>query len=264
MLDFISMLGIGLAAGILGAILGIGGGIIMLPATQFILGFNPVNAVGTTLLAVVFTSVSGAVGHYRQGNVKVREALLIGTGGLGGVSLGSYVFKQHLSNDFASLQLLMGLLFISMTIKMLSESYQDWKNYNNGKSPEIKGKTAPFYALILLGLFTGMLTGMMGIGGGFIMVPAMIWLFGAAPYEAVGTTLLAMLPIAATGALIKLNQQFVDINAGIIIGLGTILGAQIGVYVSRCIPQLAFKILFTLIFAYLSFNYLSNSLVTFL
>ena len=114
-------------AGVAGALLGISGGIIMLPVNQFILGFSPAIAVGTSLFAAIFTTTSGAYGHFRNGNVRIKSALLIGGGGLVGVLLGSYVFKAYLSNNTAILQMLLGLLFLFMAVRMSRETYREWR-----------------------------------------------------------------------------------------------------------------------------------------
>lgn len=253
MLNTTIMVLTGLVAGILSAILGIGGGIIMLPATQLLLQFDPTTAVATTLLAVALTSFSGAVGHYRNGRVKVKNALLVGTGGIIGVLAGSFIFKVYLSKNTDYIQILLGILFLLMAYRMVKELLKDIKNQK--PKVNIAKLTSPLW-FIALGMITGMLTGMLGLGGGFIMVPAMMWLFGAEPIEAVGTTLLAMLPIALVGAIIKLGQGFVNVNAGLVIGLGSILGAQIGVKISTLINPYIFKGLFSIIFIYLAFSYL--------
>lgn len=246
----------GCLAGLVGALLGVSGGIVMLPANQFILGLSPLAAVGTSLFAAVFTTLSGAYGHFHGGNVQVKKALLISAGGLVGVFSGSYIFEKYLSANILLLQFLLGLLFLSMAVRMGRETWQEWRG--NGKSnpflsPAVKSEAV---ILIMLGLVTGIIAGVFGVGGGFIIVPALIWFFAAEPYEAVGTALLAMLPYVATGGLIKLQQGFVDLQLGLLLGLGTIIGAQLGVVGSKRINPLTFKILFTLIFIYLAWKYM--------
>ena len=257
MLMYLIALTSGCLAGIVGALLGVSGGIIMLPVNQFILGFSPAVAVGTSLFAAIFTTTSGAYGHFRNGNVHVESALLIGGGGLAGVLLGSYVFKAYLSDNTATLEMLLGLLFLFMAIHMGRETYREWRK---GET-EIRPQRAPYkyqsLLLALLGLLTGTMAGVFGVGGGFILVPVLIWCFPAKPYEAVGTTLLAMLPYIAAGAVIKTHQNFVNLPSGLLLGLGAIAGAQLGVVLSRNINQLIFKLIFTLIFLYLSGQYLS-------
>lgn len=240
----------------MGALLGVSGGIIMLPANQFILGFEPVIAVGTSLFAAIFTTMSGSYGHFRAGNVRVKSALLIGGGGLAGVLLGSYIFKVYLSSNTTILELLLGLLFLFMAIRMGREAYQEWKNGVKDKdiSP-VTSKWRPLL-LILLGLLTGTMAGVFGIGGGFILVPVLIWYFAATPYRAVGTALLAMLPYITLGGILKMQQGFVNLPAGLFLGIGAIAGAQLGVVVSRKVKPLLFKLIFTMIFVYLAIQYL--------
>lgn len=260
MLVYVIALITGSLAGMLGSLLGISGGIIMLPANQFILGFSPVVAVGTSLLAAIFTTSSGAYGHFRDGNVRLRSALLIGSGGLAGVLLGSHLFKAYLSSNTAILELLLGMLFLFMAFRMGLEVYREWRQ----GAPQNRILQSPVQyqtiKLLLLGLLTGTMAGVFGIGGGFILVPVLIWYFGAQPYTAVGTTLLAMLPYIAVGGLIKLQQGFVNLPVALLLGLGAIIGAQFGVVISHKVKPLLFKLIFTMIFLYLAWQYLLPNL----
>ncbi|MGI6487623.1 MAG: sulfite exporter TauE/SafE family protein [Syntrophomonadaceae bacterium] len=245
----------GALAGMVGALLGVSGGIIMLPANQFILGFSPPLAVGTSLFAAIFTTISGGYGHFRQGNVQVKTALLIGSAGLVGTLLGSYIFKAYLSANAQLLEFLLGLLFLSMTVRMSREAYKEWRGQPNNK-PGSARVNSEIVHLLLLGLVTGTMAGIFGVGGGFLIVPALIWFLAFEPYMAVGTTLLAMLPYITLGSMIKLQQGFVNLPAGLLLGVGAILGAQLGVIISRKVSPLTFKIIFTLLFFYLSCRYL--------
>ncbi|MBO8158899.1 sulfite exporter TauE/SafE family protein [Thermosyntropha sp.] len=255
-MSILMVLLMGMTAGILGAILGIGGGVVMLPASEILLGLSSPVAVGTTLFAVIFTSVSGAFGHYRKGNVEVKSGLLVALGGITGVCAGSYIFKQYLTTNVELLKVLLGIIFLIMAAKMAWEVYAGWQK--GEKADETKEKKIPFYYLILLGIFTGTLTGLLGLGGGFIMVPAMMWMLNLKPAKAAGTTLLAMLPIALFGGMIKLLQGFVDFETGFLMGLGTVIGAQIGVKISNVIRPELFKVCFTIIFILLAFDYLQS------
>ncbi|MEA1960793.1 MAG: sulfite exporter TauE/SafE family protein [Bacillota bacterium] len=257
MVSSLILLVIGVMAGMIGSVLGLGGAVIMLPAMQIFLGYDAVMAVGTTLLAVVFTSLSGALGHFKAGNVQVRSGIWVGCGGLMGVLVGSYVFKKYLSCSMEGLSYIMGVLFLGMAVKMGLEVYSDLKGHDQGQgNSEETVSSEPVVGLLLLGMVTGTLTGMLGIGGGFIMVPGMMWLFGASAHVAVGSTLLAMLPIATVGAIIKLSQGFVFPMAGLILGIGTAVGAQLGVKVSRYLSPTMLRILFSILFIILAFDYL--------
>lgn len=264
MLTYVIAVVAGILAGLLGALLGVGGGVVMLPATQFLMNFPPTLSIGTTLFAVIFTSASGAFGHFRAGNVLARASLLIGAGGLMGVGLGSHIFKQYLSRSTALLELLLGILFLYMAVRMAGEVWrmaQAEAEKPAGKTVEARpNQSLPVVQLLLLGLITGLLSGIMGLGGGFIMVPGIMWIMSVTPYQAVGSTLLAMFPIALLGGSIKLQQGFVNLPVGLLLGMGTIVGAQLGVKISPRVKPLLFKSVFALLFLYLFLNYTWSAL----
>lgn len=247
---------IGMLAGILGAVLGIGGGIIMLPLSGLLLGFDPATAVGTTLFAVFFTAVSGSYGHFKNGNVKIKDGLLVGTGGVIGLLPASYLFKHYLSTNMDLLESLLGFLFLFFALRIAYNFFQEWRGNSNRQQEETFEQNNNFLKPLLLGIITGMFSGILGIGGGFIMVPGLLLLFAISPVQAVGTSLFAMIPISGIGGLIKLFQGFVNLPVGIFLGVGTIIGAQMGVQISGLIKPLVFKGLFALLFFCLAVSYL--------
>lgn len=248
---------VGVAAGVLGAIIGVGGAVVMLPATEYLLNLSTANSIGTTLFAVMFTALSGAWGHYRQGNVNFAWGLRVGVGGLVGVVLGSYLFKEYFSSREQLLTLMLAVLFGFMAVRMARDTWRELRNGDQDQNqPEPR---APLWTMPLIGVIVGCLTGILGLGGGFLIVPAMIWLYGAAPYLAVGTTLLAIFPITAVGAFTKLSQGFVVLPIALLMGLGTLAGVQLGVPITRIIKPVVFKGMFTLLFILLTVSYLFSS-----
>lgn len=260
MLSYFLMILVGVLAGILGAIIGVGGAVVMLPATEFLMNLSTVNSIGTTLFAVMFTALSGAWGHYRQGNVNVSWGLLVGSGGLLGVVLGSYLFKEYLSTQEHLLTLMLAVLFAFFAIRMARDTCQEMKNRDRVQIQTQIVSKAPLWTMPIVGLVVGCLTGILGLGGGFLIVPAMIWLYGAPPYLAVGTTLLAIFPITAVGAFAKLSQGFVVLPIALLMGAGTLIGTQLGTPITRFIKPAVFKGIFTLLFILLTISYLSSSL----
>lgn len=256
-LIIVMILLIGLLAGCLGALVGLGGGVIMLPGLQLLAGFDLTKAIGTTLFAVIFTSLSAAQGHYRAGNVRLRSAGYAALGGLIGVLLGSYVFAEYLSTSFTVLEVSLGIFFLFTAYRMGRDTYLDVSGKRVLTAVEMNQKEKEsFAALFCLGFFTGSLTGMLGVGGGFIFTPGFMLIGGLSPQVAVGTTMLAMLPISLSGGLIKLYQGYVNPPAGIILGLGTALGAQVGVWVSTRMSPTLLKAIFTILFTILAADYL--------
>ena len=255
-MTFLLSIIIGMLAGILGAILGIGGGIIMLPMSDLLLGFDSATVVGTTLFAVFFTAASASYGHFKKGNVNVKSGLLVGIGGIIGLLPGSYLFKHHLSTNMELLESLLGFLFLFFALRIGYDFMQEWRGKPKREQEQTLEQKNSLLKPILLGIITGMFSGVLGLGGGFIMVPGLLMLFAISPIQAVGTSLFAMMPISGIGGLIKLFQGFVNLPVGIFLGVGTIIGAQIGVYISGRIKPLGFKGLFTFLFLYLAFSYL--------
>ncbi|NLF44665.1 MAG: sulfite exporter TauE/SafE family protein [Syntrophomonadaceae bacterium] len=253
-MTFLLSITIGLLAGILGALLGIGGGVIMLPLSGLLLGYDAVTAVSTTLFAVFFTAVSGAYGHFKNGNVRVKEGLLVGAGGVIGLLPASWLFKHYFSENIGMLEGLLGFLFLFFALRIAVDFVREWRGHT--QQQKANRRQYNYIKPVLLGVITGMFAGIFGIGGGFIMVPGLLLFFGMTPLQAVGTSLFAMITISGIGGLIKLGQGFVELPVGIMLGLGTIIGAQLGVKISDHIKPLMLKGAFVLLFLYLAVTYL--------
>jgi len=243
-------------AGCLGALVGLGGGVIMLPGLQLLAGFDLTKAIGTTLFAVIFTSISAAQGHYRAGHVHMRSAGYAALGGLVGVLLGSYAFAQYLCNCFSVLETMLGLFFLFTAYRTTKDTWLDIRRRGKNATDADAGEKARFASLMALGFITGSLTGILGIGGGFILTPGFMFLAGMSPQMAVGTTMLTMLPLSLSGGLIKLYQGYVNLPAGIVLGLGTALGAQAGVWLSTRMSAILLKALLSIVFFILAADYL--------
>ena len=228
----------------------------MLPGLQLLAGFDLAKAIGTTLFAVIFTSLSAAQGHYRAGNVRLKSAGYAAVGGIIGVLSGSYIFSRYLSNSLSILEMTLGVFFIFTAYRMGRDTFQDISGKSNAPSANKEEARDSFAALSALGLVTGNLTGILGVGGGFILTPGFMLISRMLPQTAVGTTMLAMLPLALSGGLIKLYQGYVNLPAGIILGLGTALGAQAGVWISSRISPTLLRVVFTILFALLAADYL--------
>jgi uncharacterized membrane protein YfcA len=261
MADYAILALTGLIAGILGSIVGVGGGMIIMPVLNIALGFSPELTIGTSLFAIVFTSLSSAIGHYRIGNIDMKLALKVGAGGIFGVLIGSYIFSGFLAGSMTLLRVIMGLWFMFLSLRMGQQAYQSWRSASSHTLVKEETRKPLFSAdstgmLFLVGCFVGILSGILGIGGGVVMVPALLFLFGLPPHWAVGTTFMVMLPTALAGGLIKLFQGFVVLDAGILLGIGTTVGAQLGIWFSRLLTPLMLKILFCGVFFVVSLSYL--------
>lgn len=241
---------IGFFAGLLGGLIGTGGCSVMLPILHFYLGYSAPQAIGTTLFAVIFTALSGGLGHFIRKNVDVKAALWLGVSGALGVVFGSYLFNI-LSEKTELLGFILGLAFLLPSFRMIWEGLGRGKTKKGDSISENKAGFASF------GLLIGIPTGLVGLGGGYALVPGLIYLFGAPVYITMGTSLAVMFPLALIGGMIKLAGGYVVLKVGILLAIGTIAGAQLGAMIIKRFKPTTLKLIFGLYFLYVSLKFIN-------
>ena len=251
MIEYAIYLVTGLLAGIVGGLLGTGGCALMMPVLRFGFQFDPALAVGTTLTAVVFTAASGAIQHLKMKNIDKETALLTGYAGILGVIIGSIVFGYI--KDYGNLiDLIIGIAFIIVSVRMLYEGLFV-KTHETRASEGIPG--GPL-AKTALGSVIGALTGIIGLGGGYALVPSYIYFLKAPVKLAIGTSMAAFVWMALVGAAFKIYQGVVDIPVAAALGIGALVGAIYGAkLVARFKPNVL-KALFGFLFLYVSLKYI--------
>lgn len=243
---------IGLAAGVLGGVIGTGGCSVMLPAIHFWMGYPASVAVGTTLFAVIFTALSGGYGHLIRRNLDVRATLWLGGAGIVGVAFGSWLFIV-LADEAALLGLILGVAFLWPALRM------SWEGIGFNPTPLREGDSIPEHrwGFAAFGVAIGVLTGVVGLGGGYALVPGLIYLFGAPVYITMGTSLATMIPLALVGGGIKLAQGYVAVGAGLLLAIGTVVGAQFGAAVIKRFKPNTLKLVFGLYFLYVAIKFIT-------
>ncbi|WP_455278265.1 sulfite exporter TauE/SafE family protein [[Eubacterium] cellulosolvens] len=246
-LNAILLLFLGFSAALFGSLIGIGGGTITLPIIHFWMGYPLPIAIGTTLFSTIFTAISGGYGHFIRQNLNLKATLWIGSTGILGVILGSWLFT-FLAAEVTLLRFFLGLAFLWPAIHMILEVI------GSEKSPPKETKTipGPRWGWAVLGIFMGLSTGLFGLTGGYILVPGLIYLFGAPVYITMGTSLGAIIPLAFIGGGIKVLQGFVDINTGLLLSVSAIIGAQVGSATIKRFRTNTLKLIFGLYFLYIS------------
>ncbi|MCK8518545.1 sulfite exporter TauE/SafE family protein [Methanoculleus sp. 7T] len=242
---------IGVVAGILGGLIGVGGSTILLPIMYFYLGFPEPVAIGTGLFVVIFTSLSGAWGHLVRGNLDRRVAIWIAAGGLIGVLIGSWLFS-FLVGRTRLLGLVLGLAFLAPSISMIREGLRP----GAGPEPECIGGKPPEH--LIFGTGVGILTGITGLGGGYALVPGLLYIFGAPVCVTMGTSLASMIPMAIVGGGIKLAEGYVAVGAGLVLAAGSIAGAQVGAATIRRFRPATLKFIFGLYFLYAAVRFIAE------
>jgi len=257
--DLLLLLLIGLLAGTLGGLLGLGGGAIMLPALDFWLGYSSPNAIGTTLFAVIFTVISGAYGHFIRHNTRNQISQDISIGGIIGILVGSYIFTLLLS-QIRVLNLCMGLFFLLPAYMMTRDGLKKQNENQLGSDGETLVTRFGINQrgwLLGLGFVVGIITGTLGLGGGFLLVPGITYGIGLSIHLAVGSSMLAVVPITIAGSLVKLAQGLVILPAALCLAIGSVIGAQIGAAVIKYFQPWALKLVFGVYFLYVAVKYIA-------
>jgi len=243
---------VGFLAGLLGGLIGTGGCSVMLPVIHFWMGYPAPIAVGTVLFAVVFTAISGGYGHLIQRNVDKRAFLWLGGGGIVGVLLGSWLFTL-LAGQAKWLGLILGVIFLWPATRMIYEGVIQ-RTMPKREDAAISGSG---WGMAAFGFVVGIATGLAGLGGGYALVPGLIYLFGAPVYITMGTSLATMIPLAAVGGGIKLAQGFVDLATGLLLAAGTIIGAQVGAAIIKRFKPTTLRLIFGLYFLYVAVKFIT-------
>lgn len=244
----------GVAAGILGGLLGIGGGILLMPMLRFLVGLSPAYAAGTCVLAVFFTTLGGSYRHYKLGNVNLRSIKPVMIAGALATVIFSFLFL-YLSTRERWLDLGVGLVFILISIRMITEGFPGLvRKYNNKKTDnKINGS---LIQKISVGSLAGALPGLLGIGTGVILVPAFIYFLGAPVKIAMASSLTCFSINALISSGFKYWQGFTDLYVALPICIGTLLGANLGAMLNKRFSSRVLKFIFGLIFFYVSFKFI--------
>jgi uncharacterized membrane protein YfcA len=245
-------LGLGAAIGFLSGLFGVGGGFLLTPLLMF-LGVPPAIAIGTGSVHVVASSVSGAIAQYQRNNVDVKMGTVMLIGGLIGTTVG--VEAVRLLRNAGQFDLTVSLIYVTFLGVigglMLIESINTWRRSKaSGGAPSALRKSGqhtwvdglPFkmrfrrsklYISVIppaiIGTFVGFLAAIMGIGGGFVIIPAMIYLLRMPTSVVVGTSLFQIVFVAGSAAVLHAIQNHaVDVVLAVILIVGGVVGAQFG------------------------------------
>ncbi|WP_432449118.1 sulfite exporter TauE/SafE family protein [Aliiroseovarius marinus] len=242
------LLGLGGIVGILSGMFGVGGGFLMTPLLFFI-GIPPAVAVATEANQIVASSFSGVLAHLKRKTVDLRMGVVLLIGGLIGAALGVQLFNAL--KAIGQVDLLVKLCYVLFLgiigSLMFVESLRAMMKSRGGKSVptrrkhtwvhnlpfKMKFRTSGLYISvippILVGVLVGILAAIMGVGGGFIMVPAMIYLLGMPTKVVVGTSLFQIIFVTAFTTLLHATTNYtVDMGLAVLLLVGGVIGAQIG------------------------------------
>jgi len=241
--------------GLLSGIFGVGGGFLMTPLLIMV-GIPPTVAAASDSNQIVGASTSGTLAHYRLGNVDFKMGIILLVGGVLGGTMGVQLIKvlRHMGNADFLIQITYVIMLGFVGFYMFVESLQGLKG---GKEMAAAPKPESGYARfikrlpwqmqfeksgielsilmpLVLGVFVGVLAAIMGVGGGFIMVPVMVYLLRMPMHVVVGTSLFQILFTCVNVTIMQANTNHtVDFVLALILLIGSTLGAQFGAKISR-------------------------------
>jgi uncharacterized membrane protein YfcA len=247
-LDIFLLLGLGAAIGFLSGVFGVGGGFLLTPLLIFI-GVPPAVAVASSANQLVGASVSGVIAHWRRGNVDFKMGFILLLGGLAGSVLGVWLFTllKRIGQIELTISLLYVLLLGTLGGLMLFESIRSLlrqrrpggyrrklhqHNWLHGLPFKTRFRRSKLYISALLpiglGFLVGILGAVLGIGGGFVLIPAMIYTLGMPTAVVPGTSLLQIIFVAANVTFLQAyTNRTVDAVLALVLLAGGVLGDQV-------------------------------------
>ncbi len=249
-INIILIVFIGMFVGSLSGLFGVGGGFLMTPLLIF-LGIPPAVAVGTEAPHVLASSISGSIAHWRKKNIDIKMGIILLIGGLFGSTIGVNIFKIVIG--YGQIDVLIQFLFLfflgfigfSMILESARTTIKKYRttsiirtklhqhSWLHGLPFKMRFQRSKLYISaippFIIGFVVGILSAMMGVGGGFILIPAMVYLLGMSTNVVVGTSLFQIIFVTANSTFFQsyLNQT-VDIVLAALMIFGGVIGAQIG------------------------------------
>jgi len=236
---FFPLLLIGVAAGVLSGLFGIGGGTIIVPALALWLGMQQKLAAGTSVAAILPTAAVGATSYALQGNVDWIAAVCLAIGIVVGAQVGSFLLAK-IPTGALQWGFMAFLLVVIVSLWFVVPQRDSFIDIN----------ALTVIMLVVTGVVTGVLSGLLGVGGGVVVVPVLMFFFGSNDLMAKGSSLVMMIPGSISGTFGNARRQNVDLRAAAIIGITASICVPFSSVFAAWIDPLVGNVLFSL---YLTF-----------
>jgi uncharacterized protein len=230
------LVAIGLVGGLLSGAFGVGGGIVMVPMLTVFARVDQRRASAISLLAILPTSIAGSITYLVHGEVDIVAGVFIAIGAVVGSIIGSALLRRI---SLTLLRWLFVALLVVVAVRMIFVSPERADPY--AFSPALA------FGYVALGLFMGVASGLLGIGGGAIAVPALVALFGFSDLIAKGTSLLVMIPTSLAGSITNARAELVELRSGLTVGIAAAAASVPGVFIALVLPPRLSTVLFAVL-----------------
>lgn len=261
----VALLLLGLVAGVMSGLFGIGGGVIIVPALTIIMGYPLEEALGTSLAVLIWpVAIFAVIAYYRAHLINIRAAVLIGLGLVIATLLGA---QLAINLPRETLQRLYGLFLVYIgwrfaeprkALAALGARLNNAPASNPGEDrPPAQPEASSWLALLGIGLIAGIASGMFGIGGGVIIVPLLVGAMHFDQKRAVGTSLAALLPPVGIGGIITYyNAGYIHIPTALTVAVGLVFGALGGARIALGLPSATVKRLYGVFLLVISLRFI--------
>ncbi|MBD7956147.1 sulfite exporter TauE/SafE family protein [Microbacterium sp. Sa4CUA7] len=237
----LSCLGVGLAAGLLSGLFGVGGGTVIVPLLVLLLHFDQRLAAGTSLAAIVPTATVGVISYAVNGSVAWVPALILAAAAVIGAQVGSWLLARLPQNALRwGFVGFLVIVIVSLFVIVPSRDAELTLTWLTGTG------------LVVLGFITGILAGLLGVGGGVVVVPALMLLFGTSDLIAKGTSLLMMIPTALSGTIGNLRRHNVDLLAAALVGVAACTTTAVGAWIATLLDPFTANVLFAVFLSFIA------------
>jgi uncharacterized membrane protein YfcA len=235
MIEELWLIPLGFAAGLLGSIIGLGGGIIIVPVLTFF-GFSPALAASNSIFAVFSNAIASSISYAKQRRIEYSIGLKLGILSIPGTVVGAFISSEITPSIF---KILFALILISASIYIFSKRKIEQKNYNLSKQIMILAIGASFVAGIISGLF--------GVGGGIIFVPLMVVAMGLSMKNAAPTSQFILLFASGSALVTHTILGHPDFYQALLLATGAFVGGLVGARLSLEIKENSLKILISIV-----------------
>ena len=237
--EYLALVCLGFGTGLYSVLVGAGGGFILAPLLIIVWGLEPSIAAGSSVAVVWINSLSGSHAHYRQRRIDVKRGLLLGVVATPGSIIGALIVRWVSAGVF---DILFGVMLLLVSVYLFQQS-RARSNYHShtlarvsspdGSGLRSAGTALRYRGIATLGFPVGIISGFFGVGGGFLLTPALVYIFKVPIHIATATAIFSLVIFAGVGALTHLILGHILLSVFIPAALGAIVGGQLGAYLSE-------------------------------
>lgn len=243
---------VGLLSGLFGGLVGLGGGVVLIPLLVGVLHIDQHRAHATSLLAVVVTGIAGALSYGSEGSMEIPAAVILAASAMISTRFGIDAARAM---DSAKLKRFFGFFLLFTAALMIAKPWLTSAQPHPGDMPLTLSSVVTF---LLVGSFTGFVSGMMGIGGGGVMVPALVILGGLTQHEAQGTSLLVMIPAGLVGTWKNIRHGAVATRIAPMLIPGIVIGTFGGSQIAHEFDGAVLRYFFAAVMVWTSLRYIKQ------